>query len=602
MKLNRKITLTVVLLVIAVGLALGTAFANDKPKPVADTIYFNGTVLTVDASNSVARAVAVQGDKILAVGSVGECMRFSRGNTKLVNLHGKTLMPGFYDAHSHFQASGEAYLTKVQLQSPPIGTIKNMAELLAALSERAAVTAPGGWVQGMGYDDIELAEKRHPIVTDLDTVSTTLPIVITHFSGHNVVVNSVALALANITIDTPDPTGGQIGRFTDGTPNGQLWENAMSLVSPLVPGITNQQRLEALALASDIYAARGVTTANNGGGSSNNTFNLFNAAADGGYLKIRAALWFTLAGGKAVHDALGTDRSIPKYSGKGNLVVSGGIKYLQDGSPQLRTAFLTDPYYTVGDYPAGWVGYPWQGGSVLKQMVIDAHNAGFDNIFIHGNGDAAIDDILDGYEEVRNPGYRQSNKLRHIVIHSQFTREDQLDRMEELGVIPSFLIMHPYYLGDRHWTIFLGPERSARMSATQDAVDRNLPFTLHADTYVFPMNPLLGMYSAVNRLSYTGREIFTTNYVTDPANAYAYKYRSVDQRITPLEALRASTINGAYENGEEDLTGSLEAGKRADMVILAENPLVVDPMNIKDIKVLETIVGGKTVYKAEGEN
>lgn len=195
MKFNRKIVLTVVLLVITVGLALGTSFASNKPKPVADTIYFNGTVLTVDASNSVAKAIAVQGDRILAVGTIGECKRFSKGTTKLVDLHGKTLIPGFYDAHSHFQASGEAYLTKVQLQSPPIGTIKNMGELLAALSKRVAITDPGEWVQGMGYDDIELAEKRHPTVVDLDTVSATLPIVITHFSGHSIVVNSVALAL-----------------------------------------------------------------------------------------------------------------------------------------------------------------------------------------------------------------------------------------------------------------------------------------------------------------------------------------------------------------------------------------------------------------------
>lgn len=596
MKLSRKVALTITVLVVAVGLAFGTAVAKQKakPKPVADTIYFNGTVLTIDESNSVARAIAVKGDKILAVGSVGECMRFAKPKTKLVNLHGKTLIPGFYDAHSHFQAAGEAYLTKVQLQSPPIGTIKNMQELLDALSERATAT-PGEWVQGMGYDDIELAEKRHPDVTDLDQVSTTQPVIITHFSGHNTVVNSFVLALAEITKDTPDPIGGQIGRFSDGTPNGQLWENAMGLVKG-VPAITYQQRLEALALASDIYAAKGVTTANNGGWS---PYALFKEAADGGYLKIRAALWFALADAKAVHDSLGTDRSIPKYSGKDNLVVSGGIKYLQDGSPQLRTAFLTDPYYTVGDYLAGWVGYPWQDGAVLKQMVMDAHEAGFDNIFIHGNGDAAIDDILDAYEAVRKEGIRKSDKLRHIVIHSQFTREDQLDRMQELGVIPSFLIMHPYYLGDRHWTIFLGPERSARMSATRDAVDRGLPFSLHADTYVFPMNPLLGMYSAVNRLSYTGREIFTTDYVTDPSKGLAYKYRSVDQRITPLEALRASTINGAYENGEEDVTGSLEVGKRADLAILEENPLEVVPLAIKDIKVLETIVGGKTVYKAQ---
>jgi predicted amidohydrolase YtcJ len=585
MKLTRKIALTFSLLVVALGLALGTAVAK---KIVADTIYFNGTVLTVDQSNTVANAIAIQDDKILAVGSVGKCMRFYKSSTKLVNLYGKTIIPGFYDAHSHFQYAGEGYLTKVQLQSPPIGTIKNMDELLAALSARADTTEPGGWVQGTGYDDIELAEKRHPTVEDLDTVSTTLPIIITHFSGHNVVVNSVALAMAGITKDTPDPAGGQIGRFPDGTPNGQLWETAMGLVKG-VPAITYQQRLEALALASDIYASKGVTTANNGYGSS---FAIFEEAADDGYLKIRVALWFDVSMGKSVHDALGTDRSIPKYTGRNDLVVSGGIKFIEDGSPQLRTAFLTDPYFTTGSYPAGWVAYPWYSREKLMAMVVEAHVAGFDNIFIHGNGDGAIDYILDAYAEVRKPEYRQSDKLRHVVIHSQFSREDQLDRMQELGVIPSFLILHTYYLGDRHWTIFFGPDRSARMSATQDAIDRNLPFTIHSDTPVFPMNPLLEMWAAVNRLSYTGREIFTTTYKDGD------KYRSVDQRITPLEALRASTINGAYANGEDDLTGSLEAGKRADLVILSANPLRVDPLTIKDIKVLKTIVGGKTVYKA----
>ncbi|MEN3004534.1 amidohydrolase [Dehalobacterium formicoaceticum] len=593
-----RFLISVLVCTLILGLCSSVFAANEaagkkeKQKIIASQIYFNGTVVTVDENMSYAQAVAVKDGKIIAVGKLGDIMPLSGKNTEKINLQGKALLPGFYDAHGHFLMAGESYLTKVQLQSPPIGTIENMEQLLAALSERAETLNPGEWLLGSGYDDMELTEKRHPTVADLDKISTEIPIVITHFSAHNVVANSKALEMAGITADTPDPSGGTIGHFSDGTLNGQLWENAMYLVTKLVPPVSHQDQLEAIALASDIYASKGTTTANNGGWS---PYQLFEEAADQDYLKIRTALWFDLQPAMEVHDLLGDDRSIPKYSGKNDLVVSGGIKMLQDGSPQLRTAYLTDPYYTTGDYAEDWVGYPWYSKEELTRKVVDAHEAGFDNIFIHGNGDAAIDDILDAYEEVRKDGYRESDKLRHVVIHSQFTREEQLDRMEELGVIPSFLILHTYYLGDRHWEVFFGPERSARMSPAQDAVDRNLPFTLHSDTPVFPHDPLMEMWAAVNRLSYTGREIFTEIYNEDD------KYRSVDQRITPEDALRALTINGAYMNGEEDVTGSIEVGKRADFVILEKNPLDVDPMLIKDIKVMETIVGGETVYSNTGK-
>lgn len=595
-----RVTLVSAMVFLTLTLLTGVVLADKnwqkkhKFKKGADIVYKNATVLTVDPFNDVMEAVAVTDGKIVAVGSNQKIQKFIGRNTVVKNLHKKPLLPGFYDAHGHFSFSGLNVLTKVQLQSPPIGTIKNMEELIAALVERSAITEPGGWVQGSGYDDIELAEKVHPTRWDLDQVSTELPIVITHFSGHNIVANSKAIELAGITVDTPNPEGGDIGK-TDGELNGQFWETAMGMITQLLPPATLQDRLDGLALASEIWASNGATTANEGGWAD---FELFKKAADEGYLKVRTSLWFTLEGGIAAHDEMGHERNSIKYYGDKELVALNGIKYLQDGSPQLRTAFLTDPYYTTGEYPEDWVAYPWQPREKLIEMVVAAHEAGFDRLNIHGNGDAAIDDVLAAYVEVRKPQYRQPahpDDLRHTIIHCQFNREDQFDTMaEHWGIIPSFLIMHPYFLGDRHWDIFFGPERSARMSATQDAVDRNIPFTLHSDTPVFPHDPLLMLHTAVNRQSYTGKDIFTTTY--DPDS----KYRSVDQRITPEQALRALTIDGAYQNGEENITGSIEVGKRADLVILDENPLTADPMYIKDIKVLETIVGGKTVFEAQG--
>jgi predicted amidohydrolase YtcJ len=200
---------------------------------------------------------------------------------------------------------------------------------------------------------------------------------------------------------------------------------------------------------------------------------------------------------------------------------------------------------------------------------------------IHGNGDGAIDDILEAWEaaELLYPKEDQ----RNVVIHSQMMSEEQLDRMQALGAIPSFYVLHTYYWGERHWNIFMGPDRAARMSPAKSAVDRDMPFTLHCDTPVVPMDPLLLVWAAVNRISYEGSFI-------------GYE-GGLDQRITPLQALRATTIYAAYQNFEEDSKGSIEPGKLADFVILSDNPLAVDPMDIWNIDVLETIVGGQTVYK-----
>jgi predicted amidohydrolase YtcJ len=216
----------------------------------------------------------------------------------------------------------------------------------------------------------------------------------------------------------------------------------------------------------------------------------------------------------------------------------------------------------------------------LAIQVRNAHKAGL-QVAIHCNGDAAIDDALFAFELAQGDFPRSDP--RHVLVHCQMAREDQLDRMKRLGVSPSFFSLHTYYWGDRHTAIFMGPDRAARMSPAKSAIDRNMRFTIHTDTPVVPMNPLLLVWAAVNRISTSGQAI------------------GAHQRITPLQALRAITINSAWQAFQEDTLGSIEPGKCADFVILSHNPLT-QPMAIKDIRVLETIVAGETIYKASGSN
>lgn len=574
---------------------------NALPAPPV-TVYTGGEIITVNEDMPMAEAIAVQEGKIIAVGTKDEVYGAVGADVDTVDLAGNTLIPGFYDAHSHFNSVGQTNLTSANLSSPPMGKVTNLEELIDTLSRWSKGLEPKDWIIGWGYDDGELAEKRHPTADDLDKVSTEVPVVITHFSGHNIVVNHKALELAGITKDTPDPEGGQIGKDKEGNPNGQLWESAAYPVNAKIPALTEAQKLEALKLAGEIYAQAGFTSVLEGAGT-NDGFDTYLEAVNKGLVKQHINFWFM-----DWNQAAERYKAYPKgtesvhYAGKDDLLQLTGVKMFHDGSPQLRTAYMTDPYFTVGDYEEGWKGYPRQSRDKLIENVVAAHQAGINQLQIHGNGDAAIDDILAAYERVyegvKDGNLRQPESIdamRHIVIHSQFSREEQYEKMKAIHALPSFLMMHPYFLGDRHWDIYFGPERAARMSPTQDAINNNLRFALHCDAPVFPVDALLMLQIAVERKSYTGRDIFTTTYDKDS------KYRSVDQRIGAAEALKALTLDAAYHNGEEEVAGSIEAGKRADLVILDANPLTVDTSKIKDIKVLATIVNGETIYKAEEE-
>ena len=255
----------------------------------------------------------------------------------------------------------------------------------------------------------------------------------------------------------------------------------------------------------------------------------------------------------------------------------GAVKIVADGSIQGYTGYLSEPYHVPpGDDPS-YRGYPRVPREQLVADVERLHAAGW-QIAIHGNGDASIDDILAAFEAAQRKHPREDT--RHVVIHAQMAREDQLDRMKALGVIPSFFALHVYYWGDRHRDIFMGPTRAARMSPSRSAVDRGMHFTIHCDSPVVPMEPLRLVWAAVNRRSASGAAI------------------GPDQRITPMQALRAVTIEAAYQHFEDDVKGSLEPGKLADLVILSRSPLE-DPERIDTIRVLETVVGGETVWRAD---
>ena len=536
-----------------------------------DTIWVNGTVVTMEGER-VVQAVAVLGDLIVAVGSDAAVRGLAGPETRVVDLDGRTMTPGFYAAHDHFPGSGRVAVTQVDLNSPPIGGIENMDQLVAALRARAEELPEGQWVSGRGYDDTLLAEQRHPTRADLDKASTTHPIYISHTSGHLGVANSLALELAGVTRDTPDPPGGVVRKDPDtGEPDG-VFEESGGMVSRLIPPPTPEQTMEAYRWAVADYVEDGVTTAVIAGGGRGSLAGL-QRARDAGILTFRIITMMSRGapGQPSAAEAGGM------VSGFGDEYLKlGAIKIVQDGSNQGYTGYFTEPYHTPFKGDADYRGYPRRRREDLTTMVKELHETGY-QIAIHANGDAAIDDVLHAFREAQLAFPRED--ARHRIEHCQMVRQDQLDAIAELNLSPSFFVGHVYYWGDRHRDIFMGPKRAAGISALRSSIDRGIRFTVHDDTPVTPVNPLQLVWVGVNRLT-------KTDQVLGP-----------DERITPLEALRTGTIDAAWQNFEEDIKGSIAPGKLADLVILDGNPLTVDPTAIRDIQVQETIVGGETVYE-----
>lgn len=531
----------------------------------ATKIYINGNIITVNANNELAEAIAVDHDMIIAVGSTKSILAYADDYTEVVDLAGKTVLPGFIDPHSHVYNNALRVVTEANLNSPPIGKITCIDDILNVLRERVAQTPKGTLVKGFGYDDSALKEKRRVTRYDLDKVSTEHPIIIRQISGHINSCNSKGLELLGITEDTPNPEGGVFCRDEQTGEHNGVIQGYSNVMHKILGIITPEEEEKVIAAANDIYAQQGITLASTGSTRTKREVDLFRNGIENGTYQLRVILnritWLV----DELEDC--------KYD---HFLLKGSVKNFYDGSIQGYTGYLSKPYYVPFNGDKEYCGYPVMKKEELIELVKIMHDRG-EQVFMHCNGDQAIEDMIDAIAIAQKENPRRDP--RHVIIHAQMAREDQLDRMKSLGIIPSFFILHTYYWGDRHRTIFMGPNRANRMSPLKSSLDRDIIFTIHCDTPVVPQEPLKAIWSAVNRLSTSGQVI------------------GAEECISVTEAIRAHTYNAAYQYFLEDVVGSIEANKWADLTILGENPLSCDKASIKDIEVLETIVAGKTVYK-----
>jgi len=549
--------------------ALGGYLVLKAPEPPQRQAFINATVLTMDGDNRVVEAVLLERDRIKAVGSTKEILALTNERTQIHDLTGKTLLPGFIDAHGHFPGSGLEVIS-ANLGSPPIGKTQSISQLLEQL--RAYATKGEGWVLGMGYDDTLLVEKRHPTRAELDAVVPDKPVMITHASGHLAVVNSLALQLAGITEDSRNPEGGVYGRDREGRLNGLMEETAVSEIQVHAADVGFSVFLEMVRFASNEYAAKGVTTAQNGG-APKFLGQALALASRLGQVPFRLEIWplFDEWGEELLEDP----DSIDWYENERLNI--GAIKLIADGSIQGYTGYLSQPYHQAFHGDENYRGYPRIPREKLFDWVERFHQAGF-QMAIHGNGDGAIDDIIAAFAAAQEKHTVEDPRL--ILIHAQMARDEQLAAMKSGGITPSFFSAHTYYWGDRHRRLFMGPERAANMSPAASAAALELPFTIHQDTPIVPMDPLFSVWTAVNRETRSGFVV------------------GQHQRISVLKALRAITIDAAWQIFREQDLGSIEPGKLADLVVLSSNPLEA-PQSLKDIQVEQTIVGGVSIFQAQ---
>jgi hypothetical protein len=554
--------------------ALLSATGSAQTGAAADAIYVGGDIVTMNDKAPTAQALAVKDGKIVAVGTRADVERAHKGKaSRVVNLGGKTLMPSFIDAHSHY-INSLLVANQAKLYAPPAGPAKDVPSIIAALKKFAAdkKVPKGQMIMGYGYDENVMPNGRHLNRDDLDRAFPDNPVRIDHVSMHGAVMNSAALRYYGISAGTKTPPGGVIVR-KPGTnePYGLIMETAFLPVMAKSDPMTPAQEIEWTRAGQMLYAEAGVTTAHEGATHLAQLQTMRRATASGANIIDVIAYPFITDLDKALQEVPVSGWG--KYE-KGFKI--GGVKITSDGSPQGRTAFFTKPYLTGG--PGGekdWRGEPTFPAETLQQALKKVYDLGVP-LNYHANGDAAIDMLLDAHATVAaaDPG-----KQRNVtVIHAQFTRKDQIPKYVAYKFRPSYYTLHTYYFAEAH-IANRGKEQAMYISPMRDSIDAGLRPTNHTDFVVAPLDQMFMLWSAVNRVSRAGVVI------------------GADQRVTPMEGLKSMTLWAAEQYGEQDLKGSLEPGKRADLVILDKNPLKVAPAAIKDVKVLETIKDGKTIYK-----
>jgi predicted amidohydrolase YtcJ len=558
------------LMIAAALLASSPVLAAD-----ADMIIFGGMIVTVDDKLPQAEAIAIKAGRITAVGSRADVLKAEQGTaTVLKDLGGRTLTPGFIDSHSHFIDS-LSIADRVNVSAPPVGPAKSPAEIVSTLQVAAKTRGlkPGELLLGYGYDE-NLMPDGNPLSRDaLDQAFPDNPVAVIHVSMHGAVLNSMAFSKFGYKDGMPTPAGGVILRKGSTQDlQGLVMETAYLQMFSNLPNPTRETEVAAAKAGQLLYAAAGITTAQEGATHAPQVEQLKRIAAQGGFIIDVVAYPFILDLDKVLETNPTT--TFGKYD---NGLKIGGCKLTPDGSPQGKTAWFTTPYLTGG--PAGekdWKGEPGLPIEVMLAGTKKCYENGLQVLF-HANGDAAIDFLIKAHEA--SAAGDLAKDRRTVAIHAQFIRRDQLPKFKEYKIIPSFFTDHTFFFADTH-VLNRGRAQTDFISPMKSAYELGLSPTNHSDAFVVPVDQMLTIWTAVNRVSRSGAAI------------------GADERITPLQALKAITINAAYQYREEDSKGSIEVGKRADLVVLSDNPLTIEPMKIRNIKVLETIKDGKSIYLA----
>lgn len=525
------------------------------------TLYKNGNILTMEEDKPYLKSLLVENDKIIAWDDMAQAAENDH-DTIIYDLQGACLLPAFIDAHSHI-CSFASTLETVQLAAA-----RSFADIKAAMEAYILGNCPPKeqFIVGFGYDNNFLAEKAHPTKALLDEIAVDNPMIITHKSGHMAVANSAYLKACGITADTVDPEGGKYGRISGSRePNGYLEETAFFATASIGGAPKEADIFRQIAKAQDVYLSYGITTAQEGMMKAPNAQNL-EAMAETQQLKIDIVGFVDL---NEAAQVLQNNQEAKTYHHHFRL---GGYKLILDGSPQGKTAWLSQPYEGSDDCAYGSYSdeYVYE---LLKQAIEEQ-----EQVLVHCNGDAAAEQFITQMEKIKKELPQLFEGQRPVMIHAQTVRLDQLPRMKALGMIPSFFVEHVHQWGDVHLKN-LGQARAQRISPVASAIKNDLIYTFHQDTPVLPPDMMRTIQTAVTRLTAEGVLL------------------GEEERVTVWEALKAVTINAAYQYFEENQKGSLAVGKKADMVILSADPLKTASDKIAAIKILATIKDGMVVYQ-----
>lgn len=523
----------------------------------ADLVILNGNIITVDDKNPRAEALAVKGEKFVAIGTTSQIRELIGANTRVIDIQGKTVIPGFNDAHCH---PTEVARSLLQVDCSP-SKVSTITDIVNVLAKRAKTTPSGKWLQGFGYDDTKLKENRHPTRWDLDKASTEHPIYITQVSGHIGVVNSHALEMAKVTKDASEPAGGRFDRAETGELTGVCREKAQDIFRSLIPPPTREEDKKAIHLLCQKYSRAGITSVGDAMVSPLD-IRLYQDALEEKSLSIRVYMM-------PLYNNLPYLRELNLRTGFGNNRLQiGTMKMFLDGAIAGRTASLYEPYEgRPDDY--GILVLPQE---ELDKRIFEAHEAGF-QIGVHANGDRAINMLLDSYEKTLSKLPRVNH--RHRIEHCTVVNPTILKRIKKLGLV---VLPFSTYIWEHGEKMKEYGKRISMMFACRSFLDHGIPVAGSTDNPCGPVEPLLGLQSMVTRKSKDGETL------------------GAEQKISIEEAIRIYTMGSAYASFEENIKGSIEIGKLADFVVLSDDPTKVPPESIRTINVEKTIVGGEIVY------